>query len=175
MTRKTWIILAAFACGMMVCLGCFLLALVASRPSVRDALVLDATLPPQNIVQKQPAAATNVKPVATLTLARHTNEITLKEIQTKYESMTGLQRTQYIKTLAGKRVYWNGKVDEVESNGDIRVDLGQKATYRITLKGVPQSIGINFNKSKPIAFDATISNANDFLGLNIDLDLIALD
>jgi hypothetical protein len=95
-------------------------------------------------------------------------------IESAFNTMTDLQRTSYLQTLRGKRVHWLATVSDVDSSGEVSLEMGQSLFYMIYLDGVPQDVVSKFERNQRIQFDAVISKADSFIGLNIWLKFVSL-
>lgn len=104
-----------------------------------------------------------------------TRSLTYRQIEDQFNALTDLQRDQYLPTLTGQTVHWAGTVNNVESDGSLDLDLGQRGLfYNVALAGVPKEIGLTLNRGDAVEFDATITKAVRAAGLDITLQYTAL-
>lgn len=204
MTKNQWLIIGGLGLGVVVvfCTGgaLVLTTLSATPKSPELAQVVEVTATPvpvlvpatakpiptvQPTAQKIPTAT--ALPTATAT-AQPTaisapkatalppiDPITYKQIEDKYNALTGIQRNSYLPTLVGKHIRWKGQVGEVQDNGDISLNVNQQGlTNTVTMNEVPKDIAVSLTRNQSIQFDAIITGADDFMGMQITLKFVSL-
>ena len=74
-----------------------------------------------------------------------------------------------------KHIRWQAKVSEVHDNGDVSLDMNQKGlTNGILMNGVPKNVAVTFARNQSIEFEAIITGADDFMGMQITLKFLSL-
>jgi len=95
--------------------------------------------------------------------------LSLAEFLQKYNSLSDLQKKEFVPSLPGKKVQWTGVVLEVYDDGQILISIPGTLASSVSLKGVPIEVSKTVNKKSSISFTATIQSVVDFLGLHIYL------
>ncbi|MBN2118752.1 MAG: zinc ribbon domain-containing protein [Anaerolineales bacterium] len=98
----------------------------------------------------------------------------LGQFVAKYDSLTDLQKKDFIGESTGKWVEWSGEVFDVESNGTIMVNVPETLLSMVSLKGVSQAEAANLSKGATIRFTGRIYNVSEVLGLYIYLEDVQL-
>ena len=153
-------------CGVCVMCSAVLFAVAASSPASSSVVM------PRAAGARGASSQAN----ATLTAAESLplDPITYRQIEDRYYTLTGMQRKDYLPTLIGKRVRWRADVSDVRENGDVALDLNQRALNTVRLQQVPKATALSFVRNQVIEFEAVITTAEDFLGLQIQLQLLTL-
>jgi hypothetical protein len=92
----------------------------------------------------------------------------------KYDSLTDLQKKDFIGQSTGKWVDWSGEIFDVQSNGTILVNIPETLLSTISLKGVPQETAVSLSKGQTIHFTGRLTDVIDFLGLTIYINDVQL-
>jgi hypothetical protein len=100
--------------------------------------------------------------------------LSLEEFVNHYDSLTDLQKKAYITSVIGKIVRWDGQVLDVNSNGDVTINIPGTLLSVVYLQGVPLDIAQSINKDSHISFTGTIEQVIDFLGLHIYLSNVTI-
>lgn len=119
------------------------------------------------------ASSPNEKPTETYTPAPTELpmlEMDLNQFVSKYDSLTDIQKEDFIGEAVGKWVEWNGEVLEVNSDGTILVNIQETLLSAVSLKGVSEDVAKTLNKGQSVRFTCSIENAIDFMGLHIYLN-----
>lgn len=117
------------------------------------------------------------KPSRTVALATpvQSPSLTYRQIEDQFNALTDLQREQYLPTLVGQSVHWRGKVNNVESDGSLDLDVGQRgAFYNVALIGVPKELSLQYNRGDSVIFDAMITKAVRAVGFDMTLEYTSI-
>lgn len=137
-------------------------------PTPTDTLTSTITLTPTETLTLTPSATSTHTPSPTPTEDKRLR-LTLQEFIIYYNSLTDLQKKDYLASLPGKTVDWSSKVIDVYEDGTILVDIPGTLVSSIRLQGVPLEIAKTIAKDSYIRFTGVIESAADFLGLHIYL------
>lgn len=91
----------------------------------------------------------------------------LSEWVKKYDSMTDLQKKDFVDQSIGKWVEWSGRVTEITKDGTIFLNLPGTFLSLVYLEDVPVEVGITLAKDQTIRYTGRIKKVSDFLGLSI--------
>lgn len=105
-------------------------------------------------------------------------DISFLEIRQKMENMTDLQFEEYTKSLKGKRVRWNGYVEDVKEKlfggYEVLIDMdnpNEPLSVQDITFNTPKEQAVSLQKDSPIHFEGTISSIINILtSLQISLD-----
>jgi hypothetical protein len=94
-------------------------------------------------------------------------------IRTNAKEMTEAQWKNYVPTVIGQRILWQGWVTEVDENGKMNIDMdppGSLSLYDVSLR-IPKEDALKYNKDQPITFEGDIKSAsyNSLFGMSINL------
>lgn len=96
--------------------------------------------------------------------------LTYRQIEDKFNALTDLQRESYLPTLVGQGVHWRGKVTNVESDGSLDLNVGQRGLfYNVAMTDVPKDIAVKLNREDAIEFQGVITKAVQGVGLDITI------
>jgi hypothetical protein len=141
------IILIICVCGAMI-----VFAIVIANSSGEKALS-------EQVTPAKGSASTSV-PQAELGLD-------LSQFVAKYDSLTDIQKKDFVGQSIGKWVDWQGEISEVRSDGLIQMSIPGSIASFVDLNGVSLEISKSFNKGQTIHYTGRISSISDFLGLSI--------
>ncbi|HZW04257.1 MAG TPA: zinc ribbon domain-containing protein [Anaerolineaceae bacterium] len=96
-------------------------------------------------------------------------EMDMGQFISTYDSLTDMQKKDYIGQSVGKWVRWSGEILDVDANGTIVVNIPGTLASSVSLKGVSQDVSINLSKGQTITYEAQIDDVVDLLGLHIYL------
>lgn len=156
---------------MIVFLVFIMAALACSSTTVTPQVVntVTETKQPQTVAtntpEDQPIIVPTIQPTSTSLVML---EMDMGQFVAKYESMTDLQKKDFIGKSIGKWVDWSGAVYEVDKSGSITID-GPSSFSLIFLSGVSKDIGITLSKGQEIHFTGRITDIYEFFGLTIDI------
>jgi len=83
--------------------------------------------------------------------------------------MTELQWDEWLKTLPGRQIHWEGVVTQVQTDGTVVVDLPYEALPRAYLQGLYRVTAASLSKDQHIEFIARIKEVTDFFGIFVYL------
>jgi hypothetical protein len=98
----------------------------------------------------------------------------LSQFVAKYDSLTDLQKKDFVGQSTGKWVNWSGEIFDVQSDGTIEVNIPGTLLSLVHLKGVSQNDAANLSKGETIHFTGRISSVTEFLALYIDIEDVQL-
>lgn len=81
----------------------------------------------------------------------------LTSLVKRYDSMTDLQKRDYVATLPGKTVFWTGQVYNITSDGIITL-LNPFGTGKVTMKGIPVETAKKIDKGMLVEFTGMIES-----------------
>lgn len=87
---------------------------------------------------------------------RPIDSITLLQIQSCCQKMSESQRSQYLESLVGKRINWQGTISSIDHNGTVNLSISD--TF-VEMKGVPQSVAAGLQPGQQVDFVASITKA----------------
>lgn len=124
----------------------------------------------------QPGAPADTKAAPAFPTMPQPLGMDLGQFVAKYDSLTDLQKKDFVGQSTGKWVDWTGEVGDVESDGTILIRIPGTLASSVYLKGVSQADAASLIKGTTIHFTGRIGSVSEFLGLNITLaDVEILD
>ena len=138
---------------------CVVIAAIIGSGQDNKPVVSDTTSQPTQILSPTP------KPML---------DMELSQFVTEYDSLTDIQKEEFVNQAIGKWVDWNGEVFEVQSDGTVQVNIPETMLSLVNLNGLSQDVAISIKKGQLIHFTARISEVNSFLGLYIELDNVEI-
>jgi hypothetical protein len=94
----------------------------------------------------------------------------LSQFVSKYDSLTDMQKKDFIGQSTGKWVSWTGTINDVKSNGTILVNISDTMLSTVSLEGVSSDVAIKLTKGQSINYEGRLSSIMDLLGLHIYLE-----
>jgi hypothetical protein len=94
-------------------------------------------------------------------------DMDLSQWVSEYDSMTDLQKKDFISESIGEKINWSGTVYDVKDSGEILVDIPGALVSKVSIKGIPISTAKTISKKQTINFTGKIENIANFLGLYI--------
>jgi hypothetical protein len=132
----------------------------------------------QPVKDTQPTEVPATEAPAAPAPAPATSNVTYAEIRDNMTAMTDIQWDEYVKTLEGVRIEWQGWVEEVKASGSdqVQVMIDMDApTETMSVQDLyiylPLDQGKSLKKDQPITFVGTISSVLNLFGvcsINID-------
>lgn len=101
-------------------------------------------------------------------------ELDLVQFVAGYDSLTDLQKTEFISQSVGKWVDWSGEVLDVRTNGEIMINIPGTLLSMVSLKGVSLQDASGVTKGQMLHFTGRINSITEFLGLNINIQDVQL-
>ena len=92
--------------------------------------------------------------------------LSLNQLINRYSAMTDLQKQDYATTIPGKTVYWQAKVYNITTDGNIIMD-NPYGSGRIILNGVPNETAILIDKDMLVDFRGMIESFGGTFGREI--------
>lgn len=93
-----------------------------------------------------------------------------EEIHANKSSMTDLQFKDYCASLVGQRIHLEGAVTEVYPDYRLQIDPdGGGFLDRAVIKGLPKETALLISKDHRVSLDGTITEIDDFLGLQVNI------
>jgi cytoskeletal protein RodZ len=96
-------------------------------------------------------------------------DVDMGQFISTYDSLTDMQKKDYIGQSVGKWVRWSGEILDVDANGTIVVNIPGTLASTVSLKGVSEDVSINLVKGQVVNYEAQIDDVIDLLGLHIYL------
>ncbi len=107
--------------------------------------------------------------------ATYVSNLGFDDIDRTYVNLTGLQRSEYLPTLAGVLVHWNATITEVYSDGTVWLSIPGNSPHMISMVGIPKEVGRTLRRDQPVEFNAVITRAEDgAVGLYIELRFVSI-
>ncbi len=181
--RNNWLIIGGIFVGL--CVICLVIGLISSafraptpQPTTDVNSIIYATQTSAALTNGEPMGlAAQVPPTATL-MPTPTPQpqlgMDLSQFVAKYDSLTDLQKKDFVSQSTGKWVDWSGTILDVQTDGTILVDIPETLASSVSLKGVPLTDAGNLSKGATIRFTGRIADIVDILGLHIYLEDVQL-
>jgi len=96
--------------------------------------------------------------------------LSLTEFVNYWDSLTDLQKDDFLMTLPGKTVDWEAKVFEVKSDGEIKLEIPGTFLSLVTCEGVSIDYAKTINKDSYIRFTGRIRDVSNLIALYIYID-----
>jgi len=141
------VLLFIVACIIVVCVVLLLIGNAANK--TQQPLAVAPTNPAEQVL-----------PSATRSMLG----MDLTQFQASWESMTDIQRKDFISKSVGKWVDWSGTINGVESDGRIVVNIPGELMGAVDVTGVPQNILINLSKDQTLHFTGQITGIVTMVG-----------
>lgn len=93
----------------------------------------------------------------------------MTQFVSKYDSLTDIQKKDFVSESVGKWADWSGEVEEVKTDGTIMVNIPGTMLSLVDLNGVPKETGMKLSKGQKVHFTGRIKNVTEFVGLYIYL------
>lgn len=156
MTTRQWTIIGILfvAIGLVFCLLLFSVFATVTPTRTQVIVVVSATPLPFPSDTPTPRPTSTPQPTPTLAVMK----MTIDEIETCCKDMTTIQENQYLASLVGNRVNWQGTVDDAKPDGTIWVMV---SSTRIEMNGAPLEVAAKLVKGQFINFYAIITKAQD--------------
>jgi len=181
--HNNWLIIGGIIVGL--CVICLVFGLIANglgtaTPQLTADInsIVNATQTSIALTSGAPIRlAAQVPPTATL-IPTPTPQpklgMDLSQFVAKYDSLTDLQKKDFVSQSTGKWVDWSGTVLDVQTDGTILVDIPETLASSVSLKGVSMADAVNLSKGTTIRFTGRIADVIDILGLHIYLEDVQL-
>jgi hypothetical protein len=144
-------------------------ALVRAMAPTNTQVVL-----PTSTLDSAPSVEPTIVPTSTITPLPMLG-LDMSQFVSKYDSLTDIQKEEFVGQSIGKWVTWTGNVSEVKSTGAVFVNLPETMLSTVCLNGIPKEIGITLSKGMTIRYTGRITSVINFLGLFINLEDVRLD
>ena len=100
---------------------------------------------------------------------------TVPAIENAADAMTDLQKDQYYLDALGETVRFNGKVQEVHSDGSVTLDGGENFWSVIRLENIPMDFARTLNKDQYISGEGTLSGVENIILLTFAIDVTTIE
>jgi hypothetical protein len=91
-----------------------------------------------------------------------------------YDSLTDIQKKDFVAQSIGKWVDWSGEISDVSEDGTVQVRMPGTLTGMVDLKGIPRETAVNLYKGETIHFTGRITDVIKFIFLYIYLDRVQI-
>jgi predicted nucleic acid-binding Zn ribbon protein len=111
-------------------------------------------------------------PLATAT-AKTVSDVDFYGIREQFEDMTDAQKRTLSRSINGKRVEWQGWIDDVQESGRIFVDMDPPETFLSVFDvtfAIPRSDVLEYSLGQQIVFQGDIESITELLGFTVRLD-----
>jgi hypothetical protein len=125
---------------------------------------------PQTEAAAPATIANTATPIPTSTSPRQWLGMGLAVFQSRWESLTDIQRKDFITESVGKWVSWTGSIDNVESDGRIVVNIPGEFVGAVDVTGIPQSVINGLSKGQTIWFEGQITSIVTMVGPFVDVE-----
>ena len=165
----TWAILTITGLAFLVCV--FVNAIIFG--GLRFATPQDAQKPvfAANSQATKNPSATELSSTATVNPMLGMD---LSKFVDTYNSLTDLQKKDFISKSLGKSVSWSGQIYDVASDGTVSINISLAEASYIDLKGISQDVASTLSKGQTISFTGRISQIKDYLSLHIEIQDVQL-
>jgi hypothetical protein len=140
-------------------------------PPTDTPLPTDTPIPPTDTPLP---TDTPIPPTDTPSSTNTPQLLSFEQIVATYEAMTDRQRQDYRVSLRGQRVHWKGTVTEVDSNGNVDLEMNPSHWgYSVHILELPADLAGKLQRNQIFEFDGVIDSAVDVLGLDIYLSYLS--
>jgi hypothetical protein len=159
--KKTpgWLILVGGV--LLVCIVIFVIAVASGDPKTANVT------PPKSTTNSAASADPTIEPTAT---ARPQLGMDVGQFVAKYDSLTDLQKKDFVSQSVGKWVNWSVVVRDVSTNGTIMADIPETLLSQISLKGVSTDTAAGLTKGQAINITGRLASVSEMLGLIIFIE-----
>ena len=140
---------------------------VVSGPAATSVPVATAVPTNTSAPTATPEPTATVRPTRTPEPTEPPPPLVYAEVIDNHDNMTDAQWSLYRETLPGRRVTWQGWIDEVDEKGDVLVDMDPPDTLFSVFDvrfDIPVADILEYNKDEKVTFEGTVDSVVSILG-----------